>query len=139
MSRRVNIPSNPPITLLAISERGGVWEERYRPLEGSFIGDLFSHTDRRAIDDAIRGHEAPLRKSLGISPQGALRKLPSRECAKRLSCTFYDQRKCKILSSKMPWCFMPEGLGVTGIDDLVTEVIAEWKKGTFVVIVRENV
>jgi len=34
---------------------------------------------------------------------------------------------------------MPEGLGVTGIDDLVTEVIAEWKKGTFVVIVRENV
>lgn len=138
MSRRIVIPSDPPIRLLTISESKGTWESEWEPLKGTIFEGLFSHVDRRVIDEAIRGHVGPLVKSLGIPPEGALRKMPSRECGKRKSCIFYDNRKCLLLSSKMPWCFVPEGLDVTEeLEPLVMEVLAAWKEPRHIVVVRE--
>jgi hypothetical protein len=138
MSRRITVPAKPPVSLLTLSERDGTWEEEWEPLRGHPIARLFSQVDRLVIDNAIRGHDAPLREALSIEPEGALRKLPGRECGKRRKCPFYDKRKCLLLSSKMPWCFMPEGLDVPEeLEPLVTEVIAEWKQGVYVTVVRE--
>jgi hypothetical protein len=126
--------------LLTISERGGVWEKDWLPLQGHPIADLFSRVDRQVVDEALMGHDAPLRQALSIEPQGALRKLPGKgECQKRRTCTFYDNRKCLLLSPKMPWCFIPDGLNIPeALEPLVIEVISEWKKEVYVTVVKEH-
>lgn len=138
MSRQIKIPCTPPLHLLTISERDGKWEQKWEPLRSHPITTLFSYVDRLVIDEAIRGHEAPLLQALSIEPQGSLRKLPGRECSKRRACPFYDRKKCLLLSPKMPWCFMPEGLVISEeLEHLVTEVISEWKKEVYVAVVKE--
>lgn len=138
MSRRIKIATDPPLLLLTISESQGKWEPDWETLRGTLFEKLFSQVDRRTLDVAIRGHTGPLVKALGIPPEGALRKMPSRECEKKETCTFYDNRKCLLLSSAMPWCFVPEGLDVPEeLEPLVMEVLAAWKEQRYIVVVKE--
>lgn len=117
-----------------------MWEDEWAPLKDSVIAGLLSYTERRIVDEAVRGYETPLLNALGISPEGALRKLPSRECQKRKTCTFYQSKRCTPLSSEMPWCFFPEGIDIEeNLEPLVMEVIAAWRDRQYVVIVSEYV
>lgn len=125
--------------MLTVSNRGGVWEGSWEGLRETALARIFSQVSRRAVEAAIRGHDRPLRQALGIVPEGALRKLPSRECQERSRCTFYDKRKCLLLSSKMPWCFKPDGLHLSEPQmNLVSEALAHWKQGVYVVVVDED-
>lgn len=136
MSRRLNLPEAP--ALFTISETGGVWEKDWEVLRGSHVASLFSRTTRRVVDEAVRGHVQPLLQALSISPEGALRKLPSRECQHRKVCSFFKPSACRLLAPKLPWCFVPANLGLEeSAQDKVSEVVSYWRDQVYVVVVEE--
>lgn len=91
------------------------------------------------VEEALRGHDAPLRRALGITPEGALRKVPEPFCKERGVCVHWVQATCSVLSKKAPWCFVPESKGVDQeLSDLLAEVIRQWRDSVYVTVVEED-
>lgn len=127
------------IHVLAIWERDGGWESEWEPLRDMLVGDQFSSCSQEALDHALHGLCRPLVDALGIPPAGALRKLlkESRECHRRRKCPLYLPRCCLLDSSKMPWCFEPDGLA-DGVRETATRAIELWREGVYLVVVKES-
>lgn len=127
------------IQLLVTWEKDGKWEAEVEPLRGTRIGDQLSIISQAALDHALYGLSRPLVDALGIPPVGALRKLPvaSRDCANVQKCPFYEPKNCHPTAKAMPWCFEPGGLSETA-QFAAARLIAEWREGVYVVVVRED-
>jgi hypothetical protein len=118
----------------------GVWESRWRPLQGHPVTEPFTVVQKELIEHALLGLTSPLVKALGLFPAGCLRKLPleARECAVRRRCPFFNKAACTPLTSKiMPWCYEPEGIEAD-LKPLVSEVIGLWRSGVYVTLVCEE-
>ena len=138
MPRRLTIPSAEmgPVELYLIYEYDGTWEEEWQPLQGAM--DLPVVT-RAVIEHALKGWTRPLADNLGPPPKGQLRRLPSRRCAlekpeDKKPCPLHDERRCLLLSSKMPWCFEPNGISP---GNLAGEIVKLWRQEVYVVVVQE--
>jgi len=127
------------LEVLQIREREGKWEGDWDELRDTPVGKLFSRISKANLDHVLHGYSRPFVDALGISPEGALRKLPSKECRKRSDCTFYDQRKCLTTSSNLPWCYEPEGLNVSEKGNSVaSEAVFRWRERVYLVVVPEE-
>src|SRR4051812_1481223 len=96
------------LQLLLISEEAdGRWEPEWEPLRGTVFGDQFTVMTRETIEHGLHRWSKPVVDALGISPEGALKKIPpgSRECFRRKVCPLYDPKLCFPESKNMPWCF----------------------------------
>ena len=142
MSRRMMLPTREmgPVTLLAVSERGGQWEEEWAPLRGTRFGDQFTVISRDTLNHALHGLSRPLVDALGIPPVGALRKLlpEHRVCYRRRTCPFYDEAQCFPTATKMPWCFEPDEVPDDLVRKTASKAIEEWRAGVYVCIVQET-
>ena len=87
------------------------------------------------MDNALKGLTRPLVKSLGIPPEGALRKLPSSLCDKRSHCPFYRRKECVPLYKKMPECFEPSGIEDLEARRLAGSLVRMWREGVYLVVV----
>lgn len=124
------------IHLLAIWERDGLWEPEWEPLRGTRVGDQFSCITQSVLDHALIKHFKPLVDSLGIPPEGALRKLPKegRVCARRVVCPLYTTQ-CHPLSKSMPWCYEPDGFSEEVVRKAVSKAIEYWREGVYLTVV----
>lgn len=124
-----------------ISERSGVWEEEWRPLQGTVFEDLFTRIPMQTLDEALKGWTKPFVQALRITPEGALKKIPeeSRVCIKRHKCPFYEERKCFPEAKQMPWCFEPDGVDSEVVRQQATRAIDHWRNRIYLVVVQENV
>lgn len=140
MSRTVKltIPSMGEVRLHLIEDEGGTWEEEWATLKGTAYGDCFSHASKEDLNHGLRGYTVPLMNSLGISPEGALRKIPqaSRQCFRRNICPIYDVKNCFPEATKMPWCYEPDGVDNERVRQTVTKAIEYWRDRTYLVVIR---
>ena len=134
MPRRLSLPSPELIRmeLYFIYSYAGTWEIQWHPLQGSIELPIIS---KEVGDHALRGWTKPLVDKLGPPPEGMLRKLPSQDCAYEKTCTFFDERWCKALSKRTPWCFEPMGFAAVGT--LAAEIVRLWKDNVHIVVVEE--
>jgi len=141
VSRRVKLPTQEmgEVQLMLLDD----WESPWDLLRGTPIGDQFSVVTREAINHALHRLSRPLVDSLGIPPEGALRKVPavSRLCWLRLkragmrrSCPLQGP-ECTIRSPKMPICFEPDGIEDEATRTIATQVIGLWREKVYVVVV----
>jgi len=100
---------------------------------------------REVVDHALHRLSRPLVDSLGIPPQGALRKIPeaSRLCLRRRR--FANNRpcplqgpECHVLATKMPWCFEPDDIEDEAIRRAASMAIEHWRAGVYVVVIEED-
>ncbi len=128
------------LNLLLIQETAGVWEEEWRPLQGTPLGDLFTVVSNSIMNDALKGWTKPFVAALRIPPEGALRKVPpeSRVCLRRHKCPFYEARKCFPEAKQMPWCFEPEGMEPEEARRQATRAIESWREKVYLVVVQEE-
>ncbi len=121
------------LELYLIYNEGGVWEAQWRGFQG--VWDVPS-VSKEVMDHALHGWTRPLVDALGPPPKGKLHMLPAkaRRCASESECPFYDARRCGLLLTKMPWCFVPDG---TAPGMLAAELIKLWREGVYVVAVLE--
>lgn len=125
--------------LYLIYQEDGVWESEWKPLQGDPITELLTVITKETLDHVLAGWSKPLTTTLGIPPDGALRKLPHALCYQRVPCPFYVRKNCSPTSKAMPWCFEPDG-----IEDLVSRKLASilvslWREGVYVLVVQEGV
>jgi hypothetical protein len=127
------------LQLLAVWQKDGHWEPEWEPLRGTPFGDLLSVVPEETLNHALTGWSRPLVQALGISPEGALRKIPkeAQQCLRRSKCPLYDA-KCVPLAREMPWCFEPDGVKDDGVRYAASRVIEEWRAKVYVVIVTEG-
>lgn len=142
MPRRLKIKTQEMgyIELQLIYQTGELWEPEWSALQGTDIGDMLPVVSDVVANHAIRGWTKPFVEALGLPPQGALRKIPSKQqvCAYRDRCPYYDPHKCTPSSKKMPDCFQPDSV-VEAARTLAYEVIRLWREGVYVVIVKESI
>jgi hypothetical protein len=142
MSRRLKLPTRElgELKLIAIRESGGLWEPEWEPVRGTLFGDLFSTVSKEDLDHALNGWSWPLVQSLGLSPEGALIKVPlgSRQCYRRSKCSLYIERDCHLESKRMPWCFEPDGVAEENIRKVASKVIEEWRQGVYLIVILEE-
>lgn len=127
--------------VLAIWEKGGVWEEEWEPLRGSPFGDLFSVVSQDTLDQALAGWTQPLALKLGLPPSGALIKLPkaAQECGQKRKCILYDSKVCFPTTKKlMSWCFEPAGIPDEKQRVAAAKAIGEWRSGVYLLLVQES-
>jgi len=126
------------LRLLLITEKNGVWEEEWEPLRGTVFGDQFTVTDRETIEQALKRWSRPLVDALGITPEGALKKIPpeSRECFKCKRCPLYNEKLCFPESKNMPWCFEPGGVASESVRYAATRAFEQWRDRVYLVVVR---
>lgn len=124
------------LEVLTISEHDGVWEGDWANLQKTPIAPLLSPVSKEVLEHALVGYSRPLVDALGISPEGALRKIPSQYCSKQSNCTFYDQRKCLVSSSKLPWCYEPEGVPEEAAS-IASEAVFHWKNRVYLLVVSK--
>lgn len=142
MPRRVKLPTVEmgDVHLFLVDD----WTAGWEVLQGTVFGAQVSVVSREAVNHALHRLSRPLVDSLGIPPEGALRKVP-KQCWHRrkqsdipYACPLYDKRTCLTTSPDMPWCFEPEG----GFDGVVrkkaSEAISLWREGVYVVVVMED-
>ncbi len=115
----------------------GEWEEGWAVLRGSFLAEFFTVTTKEVVDHALRGWTKPLVEALGIPPEGALRKLPSKSkvCASLRGCP-HSGPECHPLAKKMPWCFVPSGV-LAPAELRAGEVVQLWREGVHIVVVED--
>ena len=142
MSRRLKLPTLElgELSILAIREIGGQWEPEWEPLRGTLFGDLFSVVPKEALDHALNGWSWPLTKILGLSPEGALIKIPkgSRQCYRRRECSLYIKRDCHVTAKKMPWCFEPAEVAEDSLRRAASKAIEEWRQGVYLIVIRKD-
>lgn len=126
------------LEIFAITEAAdGTWEAGWEDLRRSLLGSLVSRVPRSTYNHLLHGFSAPFIEALGISPGGALQKLPSTQCDKQRVCALYQKRICHVGSRKLPWCYEP-----AGFDDLVpaarriaSDLVNLWKQEVYVIAV----
>jgi len=137
MTRRVKFisPQMGDIHIFAIWEKDGRWEGEWDALRGTRIGDQFSEVTQEAFTHALNKYHRPLVDQLGIPPAGALRKLPTQECALRHKCAIYDPPNCLARAKKMPICFEPDGIDDDAIRQITSQVIQYWRESVYLVVI----
>ena len=140
MPRRIKIQTVEmgTLDLLVVLQAKGVWESDWEALRASPFANLIPIVTREALDHAIRGWSKPLVRSIGLPPEGALKKLPSKLCAVRAICPFHDQKHCASDAKKMPTCFEPSGVEEGVARTLAAEVCRLWHERTYVIVVAES-
>lgn len=141
MPRRVKLPTLEmgEIQLLLVDD----WSHGWEVLQGTVFGEQVSVVSREVVDHALHRYSRPLVDTLGIPPDGALRKVP-RECWRRLkreenprACILYDKGRCLTTSPDMPWCFEPDGDFDEVIRKKGAEAIELWHEGVYIVVVED--
>lgn len=124
------------LELYLIYQYGEVWEDAWVAAQGLPIAELFTTVHFETMNHALRGWTSPLVKALGLSPAGALRKLPlkDRTCYKKTICPLYT-KDCQPQSLKMPWCFEPGSVVDITARRLGAEAIRLWKLGVYLIVV----
>jgi len=142
MPRRVRLPTAEKGTLevLVVRSKGGTWEGDWEALKGTPVGRSFSVVKQADFDHVLNGLSKPFVDALGLPPEGALRKLPTKQCARRDRCTLHDGKRCVTDSKKgLPWCFELAGLDLPpAAMTLATEVLFGWRSGVYVVVVEDG-
>lgn len=123
------------LELYLIYQYGEEWEEEWRPLQKESLVSLVTVVSKELMDHALHGLTSPLVKGLGISPEGALHKLPSKVCGRKKLCPFYRKKDCHPLATKMPWCFEPEGIEDPAAQQLAGNLIKLWRQKVYVLVV----
>jgi hypothetical protein len=123
------------LELYLIYQYGELWEEEWRLLQGEAITSLLTVVSKEMMDYALKGLTRPFIKSLGIPPEGALRKLPNSICDKRIMCPFYRKKECIPLFKKMPMCFEPAGIKDLEARRLAGLLVRMWREGVYLVVV----
>lgn len=126
------------LELYLIYQYGDVWEEEWRPLQGAVITSLLTVIPLEMMDHALRGFTRPLIKSLGLPPEGALRKLPNGLCDKRIMCPFYRKKECVPLFKKMPLCFEPAGIDDLEARRLAGSLVRMWREGVRPIVLKST-
>lgn len=129
------------LELLALAEGAdGTWEAEFEPLRQTTLGRMISRVPRSAFNHVLHGLSEPFVQALGLPPDGALQKLPSKVCAKQRGCPLHDKRHCVVTSKKLPWCYDPAGFGTLSETELrvASSVIFLWKEGVFVIAVYDD-
>lgn len=117
------------------------WEEPWTLLQGTPIGNQISMVTKEAVNHALHRLSRPLVDSLGIPPQGALRKVPlvSQSCwmkrpkGNRRACSIQGP-ECTIRSPKVPVCFEPDGIEEESLRKVSAQAIELWREGVYVVV-----
>ena len=129
------------LEVYAVTEAAdGTWEGGWEQLRITLLGGLLSRVPRSAFNHLLNGYSGPFVASLGISPAGALLKLPSARCDKQRECTLYDRRRCSVGSAKLPWCYEPaaiEGLPASAAR-LASDLVFLWKQEVYVIAVFDD-
>jgi hypothetical protein len=141
MSRRLKLKTLElgDLEVFFIYQYGDRWEEEWLPLQGAEMTSLLTVTTQEIMDHALRGWTSPLVKSLGIPPEGALRKLKNSICYRRELCPFYRKKTCVPTHPKMPWCFDPEDVEDLEARKLGSELIRMWREGVYVLVVTHTI
>jgi hypothetical protein len=128
-----------PLELFLIYELDGVWEEEWRPLQGSSVCSLLTVVSQEVMDHCLYGWSSPLFKTLGLPPWGALKKLPEEatRCYQRKNCVFFDKKTCFPVAKRLPWCYEPEISEDEKVRQLGNDIIKLWREGVYVIIVQE--
>jgi len=129
------------IEVLAIQETDGQWEHAWEPLRGTEFGALFSVVSKETLDHSLNGWSKPLTEALGLSPAGALVKLPkdARECYRRAKCPLYNGYWCHLPSEKLPWCFEPAGeMESQAVRDTAAKAVEQWREGVYLLVVTDG-
>lgn len=128
------------LELYLIYDEGGVWEEEWRPLQGTDLTGLMTVVSKEDMDHCLRGWTAPFFKALGLPPWGVLKKLPlaAQKCGQRAQCPMYDRKLCFPTAKRLPWCFEPDVSEDGEARRLASELIKFWREGVYVVLVREE-
>jgi len=141
VSRRLKIASAEMgfLELYLIYQYGADYEADWKPLQGHPLAGLFTSVSKETMDHALKGFTRPFVQQLGLPPLGCLHKIPtgSRECAHVAECPFYDKMACLPTSKKLPNCYQPAGVEGDVARQLGHEVVALWREGVFIVVVRE--
>lgn len=139
MPRQLKLKTNElgDLDLFLIYQYGDTWEEAWKPAQGLPITTLLTVVTKELMDHALKGWTSPLVKALGISPEGAIRKLPvvNRTCERKDPCPFYRPKECLPTFPKMPWCFEPGGIEDPNARSLAAEVVRLWRLGVYIVVV----
>lgn len=137
---KLTIPSMGEVKLHLIEEENGTWEEDWEPLRGTAYGDLCSRMPKDDLNKGLFGYTRPVMDRLGITPMGALRKIPdmSKTCFKRKTCPFYDDKTCFTEAEKMPWCYEPDGVLDERIRLSATRAIEQWRSRTYLVVIYDE-
>jgi hypothetical protein len=139
MPRRLRVKTREmgDLELYLIYQYGDTWEDEWVILQEESITSLLTVTTKEDMDHALRGWSWPLTSKLGISPEGALRKLPSKQCYRRSTCPFYEKKSCVPSSKSLPTCFEPEGIDDEEMRKKAAEIIGMWRESVYVVVVVE--
>ncbi len=139
MPRRLKVATRElgQLEMYLIYAKGETWEDEWRPLQGTGVGDLFTVVTKEVMDHALRGWSKPLVSALGIPPKGALRKMPHPLCVKRDRCTFYEARDCIPTGRNLPHCYQPEGLPSDESRAAAFEAVRLWREGVYIAVVKE--
>lgn len=137
MSRQLKLKTHEmgDLELYLIYQYGSEWEEEWKPLQGEAITSLLTVVSQEMMDHALKGLTRPFIKSLGLPPEGALRKLPNSLCDKRVICPFYHKKECLPLAKKMPICFEPAGIEDLEARRLAGLLVRMWREGVYLVVV----
>lgn len=124
------------LELYLIYSYNGVWESEWVDLQADPGVDL-PVVSKEVMDHALIGWTRPLVQALGPAPDGKLRLLPvaARRCANEATCSLFDNKRCGLLLSKMPWCYEPDGLKDKR---LAADVVKLWREQVYVVVVNED-
>jgi hypothetical protein len=126
------------LDLYLIYQTGEHWEAEWKPLQGDPITELLTVVSLETMTHALKGLSRPLIQSLGIPPEGALRKLPNKKCYQRGPCPFYDKKRCQPTAKSMPWCFEPDDIEDVPARKLASSLIKMWREGVYVVVVQQE-
>lgn len=141
MSRRLRLHTAEmgPVELMLIYQRGEEWEAEWRPLQGTPIAVLLPVITDEVMNHGLQGWTRPLVDALGLPPQGALRKIPTRHrpCEHRSHCPFHDPTQCLPVGKRLPDCYHPADLGDVQVQTLAYEVVRFWREGVYTVVVKE--
>lgn len=143
MSRRLRVKTREKgfLEIFAFTEAAdGSWETGWEGLRNTVLGGLVSRVPRSSFNHLLHGYSGPFVSALGISPAGALLKLPSAACDKQRTCALYDKRNCLVASRKLPWCYEPTG--IVNLDAAAVRTASDlvflWKQEVYVIAVYDD-
>ena len=89
-----------------------------------------------AVDHAYRRWSRPQTDQLGPPPVGCRMKLRKdfELCYERKRCPLRDEKKCRIHSEDLPWCFEPE-IEDEAVRRVAAEAVQRWKEGIYIVVI----
>ena len=139
MPRRLKVSTRElgMVEMYLIYQTGDEWEPEWKPLQGTGVADLFTVLTKETMDHALWGYSKPLVSALGLSPEGALRRMPQPLCTKREDCILYEKHNCIPTGRNLPHCYEPEGLPSPEARALAYEAVRYWREGVYIAVVKE--